>query len=120
MLFGGQMRRADGNRDGEACCLAHLALDAQLAAVQLDQLLHQRQADARSLVAAPALPLDAVEPLEDARQLVLRNADAGVVTARSARPSRPVTETTTLPASVNLNAFESRLRTIFSHMSRST
>ena len=89
--------------------------------MQLDELVHEREADAGSLVTAPLQPLHAVKPLEDARQLVLRNARARIVN-REQRPSIParVTETTTLPCSVNLNAFDNRLRTIFSHMSRST
>ena len=49
-----------------------------VAAVQPHQLVHQRQADARALVGARARALDAVEALEQARQLVLRDADAGV------------------------------------------
>ena len=46
--------------------------------MELDELLHQRQPDARPLVRAPARVLDAVEPLEDAVDLLGRNADARV------------------------------------------
>ena len=65
--------------------------------------------------------LDAVEALEHARQLVLGNADARVLDRQldaavaSAQRRRGST-----PSNVNLNALESRFRTIFSHMSRST
>ena len=65
-------------------------------------------------------PLDAVEPLEQARQL-----SAGMPVPVSATVSTTVrscarSATAIPPSNVNLNAFESRLRTIFSHMSRST
>ena len=74
-----------------------------------------------ALVRARARALDAVEALEDVRQLLLagsrpvsrdRQLDACRRACRSA--------TAIAPSNVNLNAFESRLRTIFSHMSRST
>ena len=66
-------------------------------------------------------PSIAVEALEDARQLALGNADAGVRhgRARRARPRRAARRAMR-PSNVNLNAFDSRLRTIFSHISRST
>ena len=56
-----------------------------VAAVQPHQLLHQREADAAALEAAALRALDAVEALEQARQLLLRNADAGVAHARPRR-----------------------------------
>ena len=56
---------------------------ADRAAVQPDQLLHQRQADAAALVGAGRAPRDPVEALEQVRQLVRRDAGAGVG-ARSA------------------------------------
>ena len=90
--------------------------------MQLDQLLHQRQADAGALVRAAARALDAVEALEQARQLVRRDADAGVADRQFQRasPSLARSATAISPSNVNLKAFESRLRTIFSHISRST
>ena len=63
------------------------------AAVQLDQLLHQREPDAGALVGAAARALDPVEALEEARQLGRGDADAGVAhreldAAPSAAPQR--------------------------------
>ena len=48
------------------------------AAVELDQLLDQGQADAGPLVRPAARPLDPVEPLEEAGQLLGRDARPGV------------------------------------------
>ena len=48
------------------------------AAMEPDQLVRQRQADARAFVRARPGALDAVESLEHARQLRLGNADAGI------------------------------------------
>ena len=76
--LGRQVRRARGMRDGERAALARALSTADRAAVQLDQLLHQRQADAGALVGAAARALDAVEALEDVRQLLGGNAGAGV------------------------------------------
>ena len=59
--------------------LPFLALRRELAAVQLDQFLHQRQADSRALVASPSRAFDTMEAFEDARQLVRRDAGAGVL-----------------------------------------
>ena len=95
--------------------------DGDAAAVQPYQLLHEREADAGAFVRPRARVLHAVEPLEHARQVGCGNADAGVAHA-TARPGRRATRSATVmsPSNVNLNAFESRLSTIFSHMSRST
>ena len=49
-----------------------------VAAVQLHELLHEREADAGAFVRAALRAFDAVEALEQPRQLVLRHADAGV------------------------------------------
>ena len=38
--------------------------------MELGQLLHQRQADARPFVRAPARVFDAVEPIEDVGELL--------------------------------------------------
>ena len=55
-----------------------LAGDGDPPAVQRDQLVHQRQPDARALVGAGARPLDAVKALEQPGQLGGGDADAGV------------------------------------------
>ena len=54
--------------------------------------------------------LDAVEPLEDARQLVGRDADAGVADReRNVAPACAQRDLDARPRSVNLNAFESEV-----------
>ena len=53
-------------------------VDRDAAAMKPRQLLHQRQTDARAFVRTGATVLDAVEPLEHARQVRLGNADAGI------------------------------------------
>ena len=68
-------------------------------------------------------PSIAVEPLEQPRQFGLRNADAGVADDQLgavAGPRELSSSTAIPPSKVNLKALERRLRTIFSHMSRST
>ena len=54
------------------------ALGGDGAAVQLDQLLHQRQPDAAALVGAAPCVLDPVEPLEQPGHLLGGDARAGV------------------------------------------
>ena len=58
--------------------LSDLARDLDRAAVQLHELLHERQADAGALVRAPVRRFDAVKALEQARQLLLGDADTRV------------------------------------------
>jgi hypothetical protein len=77
--IGWKVRRAARNAHHERGALAELALHCDRAAVELDQLLHQREADAAAFVAAAAHPLDAVEPLERARQLLRGNACARIL-----------------------------------------
>ena len=66
------------NRHGEGRAAAFLARDRDAAAMEPRQLLHERQADARAFVRPGSTVLDAVEPLEHARQVGLGNADAGI------------------------------------------
>ena len=51
------------------------ALDAYRAAMQADELADQGQANASTLKRAATLPFDAMEALEDTRNLLLRNAN---------------------------------------------
>ena len=55
--------------------------------MQLDQFLDERQADARTFISAPARFYNAVETLEQLRQIFRRHADAGV--AHVIQPIRP-------------------------------
>ena len=82
-----------------------------------DKLPNQRQPDAGSLIGAAALAFDAVKPLENAWQLSLGNSNTGI--ADGQRNIQRIA-TSICPCKVNLNALERRLRTIFSHISRST
>jgi hypothetical protein len=59
-----------------------------VAAVQLDELLHEREADAGALVGAGAGALDAVEPFEDVRGGRRRGCRAGVADGRGRRRRR--------------------------------
>ena len=46
--------------------------------MQLYQFLHQGKADARALMRCVLCPLDAMKPLEQARNFTRGNADAGI------------------------------------------
>ena len=63
-------------------------VDRDAAAMKTRQFLHEREPDARAFVRAGARVLDAVEALEDARQVGVGNADAGVAHARARRDRR--------------------------------
>src|SRR3954452_24634777 len=58
-----------------------LGFGADVAAGRLDDLLHDRQADARSTVLAVARLVHAVEPLEDVGQVLCRDPVAAVADA---------------------------------------
>src|SRR5262245_50991334 len=64
--------------DLERTSLSYRALHRDRSPMEADELLDQREADARALVAAGAGAPDPVEPLEDVRQLFRRDSDAGV------------------------------------------
>ena len=98
-------------------CHVRAALDLDIAAVQADQLLDERQSDADAVVRARRRPPDAPESLEQTRQLLLGNSDAGVRDGQLRHASTRRRPTAISPENVNLNALESRLRTIFSHAS---
>src|SRR5215470_1018753 len=77
-LFRRQVTVAPRNGYLKRAALAVLALDRYGAAVQLDQLLDQREADAGALVRAAMGTRNAMETLEQLRQLVRRDACAGI------------------------------------------
>ena len=80
----------------------------------------KREPDAGALMRAARAPLDAMEALEQARQFLLGYAVPVSRTASSpSRPARAQSDAIS-PSNVNLKALDSRLSTIFSHMSRST
>ncbi len=86
---GRQVRHAERNGDGEGRPAAVDTLDADLAAVELHQLPDERKSDARPLVGSRPAPLDAVEPLEDVRQLLLGNPGPGVADGQFCRVAVP-------------------------------
>ncbi len=73
------MRGAARHGNAEGAARAGRARHADRAAVSLDELLHERQADAGALVAAGARVAGAVEALEEPRLILGRDADAGVL-----------------------------------------
>ena len=83
-------RLAIGDRHGERRAAADLAVDADVAAVEVDELAHQSEADAGSLVGAPALAFDAVKALEHAGKISGGNADAGVAHGEAGAAGRVV------------------------------
>ena len=99
-----------------------LARDADRAAVELDEIAHQREPDPGALVRARRRPLDAMEALEHPRELVRRRCPVPVSATSSSTACVAIVQGDRgpSPSSVNFSALERRLRTIFSHMSRST
>ena len=90
------------------------------AAVQLHELLHQRQADAGAFVRARRACLRRGGSARTGAAAPSAGTPTPVSPPRArARRARAQAHGTP-PSSVNLNAFERRLRTIFSHISRST
>ena len=96
------------------------ALVISLPSVELDELSHEREADAAALERATLRTVDAVEPLEHAADLARRDPHAGVAHAHHRGVTFLRERTTISPASVNLNAFDRRVEEIFSHISWST
>ncbi len=78
---GGRRRAgAVGDADLERAARAGRAAHRDRAAVQRDQLVHEREPDAGALAGAPDRALHAVEPPEQQGNVVGRDADAGVPT----------------------------------------
>jgi hypothetical protein len=76
--FGRKVRRSERDADAERRPLPLAAVHVDLPAVHPHELVHEREPNAGALVASRARPLDAIETLEEARQLVGGDADAGV------------------------------------------
>ena len=64
--------------DGERAALADCAVHAYRSAVEYNQFVHEREADARFFVGASGVVLDPVEALKHTRQFCGWNAHAGV------------------------------------------
>ena len=88
--------------------------------MHLDQLVDQGEANSRTFIGAGARAFHPMKTIKDARQILLRYPDPGIGHPQLDPISRLTQATAILPSKVNLKAFEMRLRTIFSHISRST
>lgn len=73
------MSPAKRHADGEGGTRFGLAVDPNVAVVQLDELLNQGKPDAAALVCPAFLTLNAVEALEQTWQFLLGNTDVGVL-----------------------------------------
>ncbi len=73
-----QMRRSERKLDREDGAAAGHAIRSDGAAMQLDQFLHQREADAGAFETAALRAFDPMEALEQSGQLLGRNADTGI------------------------------------------
>ena len=116
----GEVRAAKWHPHREDGAVSRGAFYRHMTLVQFDQFLDQRKADARPFMCAPARTFDTMEPVEDSG-----TSDSGMpvpVSLMRTTANAPSANTSILrpPSSVNLKAFETRLRTIFSHISWST
>jgi hypothetical protein len=97
-----------------------VALRGDRAPVQPDQLPDQGQPDTAALVGPGRDVLDPVEPVEQAGYLRRGDPTPVSATRSTACPSSSPSRTLTVPEKVNFSALLSRLKTTFSHISRST
>ena len=112
---------AGRHADDERRAIALLALDLDGPAMHPHQFLDEGQPDTRAFEAARPRAFDAAEPVEQVRNVGGGDAGAGVAHPSSKAPGPTARSETRSPSSnVNLNAFDSRLRTICSHIARST
>ena len=72
------LRSSSRKLDAERGALVGLAFDADVAAEGLGEVLDDGEAEAGAAELAGAGFIDAVEPLEDAGEVLLGDADAGV------------------------------------------
>ena len=109
-----------GIDDGHRRAPVHGALHRDVAAQQARELVHQREPDAGPFLRARPRAGDAVESVEDVRQLVRGDPDARVGDLELDLVRRDAaSDTRTFPSKVNFRAFEIRFSRIFSHMSGS-
>src|ERR1700747_354609 len=80
--IGREMGSSERHRNDEGRTFPKLALGADGSAMQLDQFVNEREADATAFVCPAAYVFDAMETLEHARQFLLGNADPGVANAQ--------------------------------------
>src|SRR5689334_7692797 len=73
------MMRAHGNPDAKRAAFAKLAFGTHVAAVQPDQLIHERQANSCSFMGTAARALYSPKALEHMRNLMFRNAGSRIL-----------------------------------------
>ena len=76
--IGGKTNGSNRNADSERRAGAGFALRMNMAAVELDQFLHESEANTAAFVGAALLTLNTMEAFEKTRQFVFRYADTGV------------------------------------------
>ena len=115
------MLDSQGDFDRERAAFSNLAFHSNGAPVQPDKFLHEGQPDPGPFKGTALEIPYAMKSLEYLRQLRWRNADARIGDAQNGVTAAFLRScTVTVPCKVNLNAFDSRFSTIFSHISRST
>ena len=89
--------------------------------MQFDQFLNECQSDPCAFVRPGVDALDAMKAFEHPLEMLLGNSHAPVSrTCNSTAPSTGFSVSATSPSNVNFKALESRFKTTFSHISRST
>ena len=77
-LRGIQMGCAERDTDREGCPLIQSTLHRDIAAMQRDKFLDQRETDPAALETTPTRAGHAVKALKEVREFMFRDADAGV------------------------------------------
>ena len=85
-----------------------------------DQFRDQCQSDAAAFVSPPARSFNTAKAFKEMGYLVFRNSCARIRHRQNELAVRCSAATRISPSNVDLSAFERRLKTIFSHISRST
>ena len=114
------MRGAERKRDRKRASPPYRAPRLDRSTMELDEFGHKRKADTGALLASSARALNPVEALENMWQFMIRNACSGILDRERGMFTPRTRVTVTLPSKVYLRALESRLKTTFSHISRST
>ena len=116
----GQVPRPQRHAGGERGFRPQNAFGCNGAAEQLEQLLHQCQADSAAFVHARVGALHPVKPFEKPRHFRCRNARSRVTDNECSDAPVCRIETVISPSNVNFRALDNRLSTTFSQISRST
>ena len=114
------MVKAFGEADEKGGAMPFLAFDAYGTAVELDQILDKGETDAGAFKGAACCALDPVETFKDVWEFLEEMPMPVSETVNSTSSPASCKEMAMVPSKVNLKALDRRLRTIFSHMPRST